>query len=69
MVQHLRALDGWLPPASPKNLTGRGRGRVRTMIRWAGDDPDRDGMRETPSRVARAFENSSRAKRRTRPRS
>lgn len=29
---------------------------VRTMIRWAGDDPDRDGLWETPSRVTRAFE-------------
>jgi GTP cyclohydrolase I len=29
---------------------------VRTMIRWAGDDPHRDGLAETPSRVARAFE-------------
>jgi GTP cyclohydrolase IA len=29
---------------------------VRTMIRWAGDDPERDGLRETPNRVARAFE-------------
>ncbi|WP_027528209.1 GTP cyclohydrolase I FolE [Bradyrhizobium sp. Ec3.3] len=28
---------------------------VRTMIRWAGDDPARDGLRETPDRVARAF--------------
>src|SRR6187397_2392670 len=29
---------------------------VRTMIRWAGDDPARDGLRDTPDRVARAFE-------------
>lgn len=29
---------------------------IRTMIRWAGDDPTRDGLRETPDRVARAFE-------------
>jgi GTP cyclohydrolase I len=29
---------------------------LRTIIRWTGDDPDRDGLRETPSRVARAFE-------------
>jgi len=29
---------------------------VRTMIRWAGEDPDRDGLRETPGRVTRAFE-------------
>lgn len=27
----------------------------RTIIEWAGDDPERDGLRETPSRVARAF--------------
>jgi GTP cyclohydrolase I len=29
---------------------------VRTLIRWAGDDPDREGLRATPARVARAFE-------------
>jgi GTP cyclohydrolase I len=29
---------------------------IRTMIRWAGDDPGRDGLRDTPDRVARAFE-------------
>ena len=28
---------------------------VRTMIRWAGDDPARDGLHDTPDRVARAF--------------
>jgi GTP cyclohydrolase I len=28
----------------------------RTVIRWAGDDPARDGLLETPARVARAFE-------------
>ena len=29
---------------------------VRTLIRWAGDDPDREGLEETPARVARAHE-------------
>ena len=29
---------------------------VRTLIQWAGDDPDREGLRSTPSRVARAYE-------------
>jgi GTP cyclohydrolase IA len=29
---------------------------VRTLLRWAGDDPDREGLRDTPSRVARAYE-------------
>lgn len=28
---------------------------VRTLIRWAGDDPGREGLRDTPARVARAF--------------
>ena len=28
----------------------------RTIIRWTGDDPDRDGLQETPARVAKAFE-------------
>lgn len=29
---------------------------VRTLLRWAGDDPDREGLIDTPARVARAFE-------------
>ncbi len=28
----------------------------RTIIRWIGEDPSRDGLVETPARVARAFE-------------
>lgn len=28
----------------------------RTIIRWAGDDPERSGLIETPARVARAFQ-------------
>lgn len=29
---------------------------VRTLILWAGDDPDREGLVGTPNRVARAYE-------------
>ena len=29
---------------------------VRTLIRWAGDNPGRVGLRSTPARVARAYE-------------
>jgi GTP cyclohydrolase IA len=29
---------------------------VRTLIRWAGDDPSREGLADTPSRVAKAYE-------------
>ncbi len=28
---------------------------IRTLIRWAGDDPEREGLIETPKRVARAW--------------
>ena len=29
---------------------------VRTLLRWAGDDPDREGLAETPHRVVQAYE-------------
>jgi GTP cyclohydrolase I len=29
---------------------------VRTLLLWAGDDPDREGLAGTPARVARAYE-------------
>jgi GTP cyclohydrolase I len=28
---------------------------VRTLLRWAGDDPEREGLRETPKRVVNAY--------------
>jgi GTP cyclohydrolase I len=35
----------------PKDVTEA----VRTLIRWAGDDPAREGLLDTPARVARAW--------------
>jgi len=29
---------------------------IRTLLRWAGDDPSREGLADTPARVAKAFE-------------
>ena len=29
---------------------------VRTLLRWAGDNPDREGLLDTPARVARAYQ-------------
>jgi GTP cyclohydrolase I len=29
---------------------------VRTLLKWAGDDPDREGLRETPTRVVDAYD-------------
>src|SRR5689334_12266432 len=29
---------------------------IRTLLRWAGDDPAREGLKDTPSRVVSAYE-------------
>ena len=51
--------DGPLPPKSPP-AAGRpsmeeAEAAVRTLLRWAGDDPDREGLLDTPGRVARSY--------------
>jgi GTP cyclohydrolase I len=48
--------DGDLYRSPPKiPVPGEVRDAVKTLIRWAGDDPDREGLLETPDRVARAW--------------
>lgn len=42
------------PPARPDRASAEE--AVRTLIRWAGDDPNREGLLDTPARVARAYE-------------
>jgi GTP cyclohydrolase I len=49
------------PHESPDAITVRpsraeAESAVRTLIRWAGDDPSREGLIDTPARVARAYE-------------
>lgn len=39
---------------------------VRTLLRWAGDNPNREGLRDTPKRVAKHTRNSSAAITKTR---
>ena len=45
-------------PAAPNPRPSRAEAEdaVRTLLRWAGDDPDREGLKDTPARVARAYE-------------
>jgi GTP cyclohydrolase I len=43
-----------VPPTKPSRAEAEA--AFRTIIQWAGDDPERDGLHETPARVARAFE-------------
>lgn len=44
------------PPAGSRPSREEAEAAVRTLIRWAGDDPEREGLRGTPGRVARAYE-------------
>jgi GTP cyclohydrolase I len=43
-------------PAEPRPSRDAAERAVRTLLRWAGDDPAREGLRDTPARVARAYE-------------
>jgi GTP cyclohydrolase IA len=58
MKSQARRLERVAVAQTPSDRPGREEVEqaVRTMIRWAGDDPERDGLRDTPDRVARAFE-------------
>ena len=38
-------------PSVPQDVSDA----IRTLIRWTGDDPDREGLVDTPTRVARAW--------------
>ncbi len=42
-------------PEAPRPSAEEAREAVRTLIRWAGDDPAREGLIETPDRVVRAY--------------
>jgi len=41
---------------NPQPSRAEAEAAVRTLIRWAGDDPAREGLLATPSRVVRAYE-------------
>jgi GTP cyclohydrolase I len=55
----VKSLSTRLPPAADKSCDRPTReeaeAAVRTLIRWAGDDPSREGLQDTPKRVAKAF--------------
>ena len=46
--------DGAVDRGRPSRLQAEE--AVRTLISWAGDDPTREGLLDTPERVARAYE-------------
>ncbi len=46
---------GRAPPDELAPSLDEVRAAVRTLLRFAGDDPDREGLRDTPDRVARSY--------------
>ena len=55
----VKSLSARLNPAADKPVAAPTReeaeAAVRTLLRWAGDDPTREGLQDTPKRVAKAF--------------
>ncbi|HUJ46461.1 MAG TPA: GTP cyclohydrolase I FolE [Rhizomicrobium sp.] len=43
-------------PKEPRPSREEAERAIRTLLRWAGDDPDREGLIDTPARVAKAYE-------------
>src|ERR1700761_7982784 len=43
-------------PLEPRPSREEAEAAVRKLLLWAGDDPSREGLLDTPARVARAFE-------------
>ncbi|MDR7119017.1 GTP cyclohydrolase I FolE [Caulobacter sp. BE254] len=43
------------PPAASPPVPDDVQDAIRTLIRWTGEDPSREGLVDTPSRVARAW--------------
>lgn len=46
------------PPSAPRRKPTREQAEraVRTLIEWVGEDPDREGLSDTPKRVVKAYE-------------
>ena len=43
-------------PSQAKPSQAEAEAAVRTLLRWAGDDPNREGLLDTPKRVAKAYQ-------------
>ena len=58
MSPNVHALDRTPMPKAETEKPSRSEveAAVRTIIRWTGENPDRDGLLETPARVTRSFE-------------
>ena len=49
------SLRAAVKPVSPAVTRGQALDAVRTLLAWAGEDPAREGLRDTPRRVVEAY--------------
>jgi GTP cyclohydrolase I len=53
------SVDGLVPPrtvhANGRPSVEEAEAAVRVLLRWAGEDPDREGLLDTPARVTRSY--------------
>jgi len=47
---------GPIDPVADKPSRDEAEAAIRTLIKWAGDDPEREGLLDTPARVVRSYE-------------
>jgi GTP cyclohydrolase I len=55
-IEHLMSLNLLTQQPEAAVTRAEAMAAVQTLIRWAGDDPSREGLRDTPGRVAAAYE-------------
>ena len=56
MAQKLDIINGEAPGGGVRTVSNaEAEGAFRTILQWIGEDPDRDGLRETPDRLVRSF--------------
>jgi GTP cyclohydrolase I len=53
---HVPAAVSAATVSRPRPTREEAESAVRTLLLWAGDDPDREGLVDTPARVVRAYE-------------
>ena len=52
----VKTLNKNIKPAAKRPSRAEAEAAVRVLLRWAGDDPAREGLAETPKRVVKAYE-------------
>jgi GTP cyclohydrolase I len=56
LIRPLQGDEQRREPPAPRPTREEAMAAVRTLLRWAGDDPAREGLLDTPKRVVKAYE-------------